>query len=75
MLLLGPSPAHEVWHAWASIVESFFDKHLLLPPEMSVESYASMLHFDPLFTIKIHSNMELEEEKELADQIDAEVHT
>lgn len=45
------------------MVESFFDKHLLLPQEASVESYASMLLFNPLFSIKIYSNMEKEEEE------------
>jgi len=63
MLLLGPSPPHEVWRSWTSMVESFFDKHLLLPQEASVESYASMLLFNPLFSIKIYSNMEKEEEE------------
>lgn len=60
--LLGPVSPHDAWRSWTGMVEYFFDKHLLLPCDASVESYGSMLLFDPLLSIKIYSNMELEEE-------------
>lgn len=56
MLLLGPASPHEVWNSWTGMLEYFFDKHLLLPNDPCVESYGSMLLFDPLLSIKIYSN-------------------
>jgi len=59
--LLGPASPHDVWRSWIGMVEFFFDKHLLLPPDASLESYATMLSFNPLFSMKIYSNKETEE--------------